>query len=209
MNRYDTTSRLELAESQLEQLKKRMAVLETTHARCDERIRELHEQNSDLVQLTVASQLLAAAVQREGVLCTMEEIVINMIGSEELAIFDIDSDGQSLRVARIRGIDPASPRLARALGPLRYVQKSGRTLIARNRVHAGDGDGGLTAGIPLKVEGNVTGAIAIFRLLDQKSGLAPVDHELFEILSRQAAMALHSTAFQSVCPTVRPPRPSA
>jgi hypothetical protein len=207
MTHPESRAQLELVQSQLDALKQRMAALETAHARCDARIRELHEQNSNLVQLTVASQLLAGSLEREAVLSTMEEIVVNMIGSEELAIFDIDRDGQSLRVVRIRGIEPASPRLARALGPLRYVLTSGQTLIARNRLpRPGDADGGLTAAIPLKLDGNVTGVVAIFRLLDQKTGLDPVDHELFEILSRQAAMALHSTAFQSLRPTVRPPR---
>ncbi len=70
-------------------------------------------------------------------------------------------------------------------------------------------DGGLTAAVPLKIDRQVTGVIAIFRLLEQKPGLDPTDHELFDVLSHQAAMALYSTAFRSLRPTVRPPRQSA
>ena len=44
------------------------------------------------------------------------------------------------------------------------------------------------------------------RLIEHKKALTSVDHELFEILSRQAAMALHSAASRSQRPTVRPPR---
>ena len=51
----------------------------------------------------------------------------------------------------------------------------------------------LTACVPLIVEGVVTGAIAIFRLLDHKPKLEPIDHELFALLGTHAAMALHYT----------------
>jgi hypothetical protein len=194
-------------QQQLDALKKRMADLEEAHAVCDARIRELSDQNTNLVQLTVASQLLAGSMEREDVLSAIEEVVVNMIGSEELAIFDLDCDGESLRVARLRGMEPSSQRLSLASGALRHVMKSGQTLITKARRRGAEGlDGGLTAAVPLKIERQVTGVVAIFRLLEQKPGLDPTDHELFDVLSRQAAMALYSTAFRSLRPTVRPPR---
>ena len=52
----------------------------------------------------------------------------------------------------------------------------------------------LTACIPLRVDGRVIGAIAIFRLLRHKRGLEDVDRELFALLSTQAAAALHFAA---------------
>jgi hypothetical protein len=210
MHRETETPRgIEAVQSQLDALKKRTAALETAHAKCEARIRDLHDQNTSLVQLTVASQLLANSIEREDVLCAIEEVVVNMIGSEELAIFDLEGEEQLLKIARVRGMEPTSPRLLRAFGPIRCAIRSGQTLITREaRAGAGDADGGLTAAIPLKVERNVTGLVAIFRLLEQKAGLDPTDHELFEVLSRQAAMALYSTAFRSLRPTARPPRKS-
>jgi hypothetical protein len=184
-----------------------MAALEAAHAECDARIQELHNQNTSLVQLTVASKLLAASVEREDVLSAIEEVVVNMIGSEELAIFNLDGDGESLRVARLRGLDLNSPCLGRALGQLRFVMRTGQTIISRaHHTPNNDRDGGLTAAIPLVVENHVTGVVAIFSLLQQKVELDPTDHELFDVLSRQAAMALYSTAFRSLRPTVRPRR---
>jgi GAF domain-containing protein len=51
---------------------------------------------------------------------------------------------------------------------------------------------GLTACIPLVLDGHVIGAIAVFRLLDQKeSKLAPLDFELFDLLATHAASALY------------------
>jgi hypothetical protein len=191
---------------QIDTLRRRVAALEAAHAECDSRIKELSDQNTSLVQLTVASQLLAASLERDGVLSAIEEVVVNMIGSEEFAIFDLDRDGESLNLARLRGIDAGSPRLRLATGALRYAAQSGKTLVAKGRrATAESPDGGLTAAVPLKIDTQVTGVVAIFRLLEQKSGLDPTDHELFEVLSRQAAMALYSTAFRSLRPTVRPP----
>ncbi len=203
-----TTQDVGALQGQVDALKRRMAMLEAAHAECDARIRELSDQNTSLVQLTVASQLLAGSLEREDVLSAIEEVVVNMVGSEEFAIFDLDSDGESLRVARVRGIDASSPRLRSAAGALRHAMTSGRTLVARGRAVADAADGGLTAAVPLKIEGQATGVVAIFRLLEQKAGLDPTDHELFEVLSRQAAMALYSTAFRSLRPTVRPPMSS-
>jgi len=55
----------------------------------------------------------------------------------------------------------------------------------------------LTAVIPLKVEGKVTGVIAIFRLLPQKQALATVDRELFGLLGSHAAMALYCSGLHA------------
>jgi hypothetical protein len=51
------------------------------------------------------------------------------------------------------------------------VVGSGQTLIVcERRAREDNGDGGLTVAIPLKVERNVMGIVAIFRLLAQKPG---------------------------------------
>jgi hypothetical protein len=201
--------RLQAVKTELEMVKERMAALEAAHADCVARIRDLHERNTDLVRLTVAGQRLACSVQRDEILTAIEEIVVDLIGSEELAVFELaeaDSDLDSLRLVHLRGIAASNPRLARAAGPIRYALGVGQTLVARSRRRgAEDVDGGLTAAIPLKLDGRVTGAIAIFGLVEHKADLVPVDHELFEVLSRQAAMALHAAASRSQRPTVRPP----
>jgi hypothetical protein len=47
----------------------------------------------------------------------------------------------------------------------------------------------LTACLPLKLDDKVVGVIAIFSLLQQKTGLEPVDHELLDLLESHAASA--------------------
>jgi len=51
----------------------------------------------------------------------------------------------------------------------------------------------LTACIPLKLDDRVIAVIAIFSLLQQKTGLEPLDFELFDLLASHGATALHCT----------------
>jgi hypothetical protein len=180
-----------------------MAELVAEHATCDARIHELRLQNANLQALTTASRILAASPQRDNVLSAIADIVVGMIGGRELAIFEIDHIRQSLALVRAHGIDATSPHLIDAMPMLEHVSATGETIVVQ------DGESrrfrGLTAAVPLKLEGCVTGVIAIFRLVDRKSELEPVDHSLLEILTNQAAISLHAVAYKSLRPTVRPP----
>jgi hypothetical protein len=175
----------------------KLAAVEAAHARCDEQIRELSLRNSNLVQLTVASQLLCAGSDREDVLNAIEEIIINMIGSEEIAILEHLPGEGKVRLTRTRGIDGRSPRFARAVEPIREAISTGHVVLPRGRE--------ITAVIPLRLETTLFGVVAVFRLLEQKPALDELDHELMELLGRQGAVAIFSTAFRSTQPTVRPP----
>ena len=120
----------------------------------------------------------------------------NLIGSEELAIFEREPGSAELSLVASFGVDEA---------PLRHIAV-GRGLIGRAAatgevyVH-GEGDAGVavpaeaqvTACIPLSLDGQVTAVIAIFRLLSHKPALAAADRELFDLLASQAAVALYCT----------------
>jgi K+-sensing histidine kinase KdpD len=192
--------------SRLETVERRMTELEAEHAECSARIQELRDQNANLQALTAASRILAASPERNNVLAAIADIVVGMIGGRELAIFEIDHIRQSLTLVRAHGLDATSPQLIEAMPILDTVMNSGEALIM------GEGDsgiyGGLTAAVPLKLEGCVTGVIAIFRLTERKAELEAVDHSLLEILASQAAISLHSVAYKALRPTVRPPPPT-
>ena len=51
--------------------------------------------------------------------------------------------------------------------------------------------------IPLQLNQRVVGLIALFKLLPQKTGIEPVDQELFEVLSTHAARALHHAGLRA------------
>jgi len=72
----------------------------------------------------------------------------------------------------------------------RYLRKKG----AASEREALPAEVDLTACIPLVLGARVTGAIALFRLLPQKSeGFQDLDYELMELLATQAATALYAS----------------
>jgi hypothetical protein len=201
-----TVTSVDRLQAQIELLQRRLDAAERERNACDAKMRELQEQNTNLIQLAVANQLLATGGDRDDVLAAIEEIVVNMIGSEEIAIFEVREDGRTLTLTRTRGVDRGSERISRAYERIHRAVATGQ-IIVRSALEGAGVDGGMTAAIPLKLDSSVIAVIAIFRLLDQKPALEQVDHELMELLSRQAAAALYCTNFRTTRPTIKPPRP--
>ena len=201
-------SELGRIESERQKLAERVEQIEVESQDLLGQFQEIERQNSDLASLYVASYRLHETVKRNEVIAVIEEIVINMIGSEELAIFEVDDESGKLKLVESLGIDPDvlervtlnESRIEQAAGVLQEVVETGQRYV----VSSGDGkaletESGLTVCIPLVLDNHVTGAIAVFRLLDQKkSKLAPLDFELFDLLATHAAAALYCSERASV-----------
>jgi hypothetical protein len=158
------------------------------------RYAEVEQQNSNLANLYVASYRLHGTLDRKEVLAAIQEIIANLIGSEEAGIFELDRTRQALSFVAGFGVEASRcPEVPLGSGLI------GRAALTGEIYVAGQGDGAeaaayeddLTACIPLSLDGQVTGAIAIFRLLPQKSGVEEIDRELFELLATHAATALY------------------
>lgn len=183
-----------------EVLEQKIQEIETRNREYAERYVEIEKQNADLANLYVASYRLHATLDRLEVISVIEEIIINLIGSEELAIFERDPEDSLWSVAGGFGI--AEDRLERLAAEI----SAGNGLIAKV---AADGDrylaaddapepasaleAGLSACIPLTLDGDVQGVVAIFELLGHKVGFERVDLELLDLLATHAAMALYSS----------------
>lgn len=153
---------------------------------------QLEKRNSNLVNLYVASYGLHGTLDRTAVLQSIKEIVINLVGSEELAVLELDDDG--FLMADSFGVgDEECAGLSGAAGLVGRVVATGEPWVdgRSDDSERTPAEEHLTACIPLKVEDKVFGAIAIFRLLPQKSnGLVDVDYELLDLLAAQAGTAL-------------------
>ncbi|MCU1229295.1 MAG: hypothetical protein JWO97_2179 [Acidobacteria bacterium] len=150
---------------------------------------QIEHHSSNLSNLYVASYQLHSSVDRRTILETIQEIVVNLIGSEEVAILEADSETGDFRMVASFGVDAA--RLNRAnSGHAQIVKRIAAGELFIDDV-AGYEEDALTALVPLKIEERVIGAIVVFRLLEHKQGLQPVDHELFELLAVHASTALH------------------
>lgn len=157
---------------------------------------ELEQQNFNLMSLYVASYRLHGTLDHQEVIATIQEILSNLVGAEELALFALDEGATALRLHLVQGIDSRRFETIRVgQGIIGGVVASGISFFARQdgaNALAGD-EANLNACVPLRVADRITGAIAVFRLLPQKPCLKSVDHELLNLLATHAAMALHCT----------------
>ena len=182
------TAELDHARYEKDKLVEQFDNIQSERARYYEHYLSLEQQHASLANLYVASYRLHGTLDRGELIGVIQEIVINLIGSEELAIFECDSAG-ALSVAASVGIDAESCERAASRSPqLRDAAQTGEIWIAEQ---AAEAPGQLTACVPLCADDRVAGVIAIFRLLPQKTGLEPLDRELFELLGSHAGTALY------------------
>ena len=171
-------------------LKERVASFEEESRRSTARYMEIEQQNANLANLYVASYQLNGTLDRQQVVQSIQEIVINLIGCEEFGVWEIDEASHALRLVGSFGIDASSwSGLPLGRGLIGTVASTGQRYIA-DGLEGGDT---MTACIPLKLDERVVGVIGIFHLLPQKPGLEPVDFELFDLLASHAATALYCT----------------
>ena len=178
------------------ELEARLKIMEDENHRFAREYSDVEQQNANLANLYVASYQLHGTLDREQVLGTIQEIVSNLVGSEEIGLFEVDGASGGLELVRSCGIDAgAFQRVAPGQGVIGRVAREGRTHLTERDGLAGARaeEAQLTACVPLKLGGKVTAVLALFRLLPQKPALEPLDQELFELLASQAAMALYCT----------------
>jgi hypothetical protein len=176
-------------------LKERLAAIESESRTYSARYVEVEQQNTHLANLYVATYQLHGTLNRAAVLEAIKEIVINLIGSEELAVWELDDATGSLHLVDSFGIDPVLwDRVGTGTSVVGRTVTTGERFVGdTSNVPSSPGERALSAAIPLKLDERVIGVIGIFGLLQQKNGFEPVDHELFDLLSSHAASALFCT----------------
>jgi hypothetical protein len=179
------------------------AQFEATRAesqRFSARYAEIEQQNSNLANLYVASYRLHGTLERREVIDALQEIIANLVGSEEAGLFEVDPESGRLDLVASFGLPPEWPRsIERGHGLIGRTAQSGEIYVAdpANPQPGADADRNLTACVPLSLAGKVIGAIAVFRLLPQKSGIEDVDRELFDLLATHAATALYCSGLHA------------
>jgi hypothetical protein len=154
----------------------------------EEQVAEVERQNANLASLYAAGHGLHASLEREAVVGAIQEIVVNLVGSEEFAIVAADERLTpyalfGITLARLEGLSPRSGIIGRAAS-------EGRPLVLPWAV-ASDATG-VRVCVPLVAAGRTRAFVLIFGFLPQKSELLPLDHELFALVGTQAATALYA-----------------
>jgi nitrate/nitrite-specific signal transduction histidine kinase len=208
--RLDLEKQLIVARSELatqannrSQLQEKVAEIETENRRFTEQYAEIEKQNADLANLYVASYRLHSTLDRQEVISVIEEIIINLIGSEELAILAQKPESAWSTVGAFGIEDERLEQIVAEIeagrGAIWKAIAAGERFVAsgENQGDLAAPEAGLTVCVPLILDGKVTGAIAVFRLLGQKSGLEEIDLQLFDLLASHAATALYSSHVQA------------
>lgn len=187
---------LEHRDEEQRRLRERLGEIEVENRRVCEEFVAVQEQNAELVSLYAAIERLHGAASRAELLAAIQEIVVNVVGSEELAVFELSPDGRRLVPAIALGVEAGElEEIAVGTGSVGRAAAEGRPYVAGDgRAPQQADDPRLTACVPFKIGGRVTGALAIYRLLGHKPALTDFDREIFSLLEKHAALALHFRA---------------
>lgn len=187
----DPASENLILKRQLEEIKSQFDALNRENEDFRQRYQEVERQNENLLNLYVSGYQLHSTLDDQAVLTIITEILLNLMGAEVFAIWMLRPDTGRMEMVTLvdesRHLGEAVPMLAPGIWE---AIRSGRSWSGKT-----DGDGAENKGepltcIPLKVEERPVGALAIFKLLVQKSGFSSLDEELLGLMASQAATAL-------------------
>ncbi len=167
----------------------RLAALEDENQQFANRYLEIEEENNSLANLYVASFQLHSTLDLSEVFRIVIEIVINLIGAEVFAVYVLDEKSGALEPVAAEGAELEDvPAVRLGQGLVGSSVEDGETAFAESQ---GQDDWSRPlVSIPLRVDDRAIGAIAIFKLLSQKTKFTPLDHELFTLLAGHAATAI-------------------
>ncbi len=125
----------------------------------------------------------------------IKEVLAQLVGAERYCIYLIDRDRAELVPVAFEGVrgEELGPAPA-SHGPAGTVFQTGEASVVED---ADPSQGTLerpAAVVPLSVDDQVVGVIAIFSTLSQKTRFDTIDFELFKLLGQHAASALVSAS---------------
>jgi hypothetical protein len=187
----ELVARIDALEVEREQLLSRFSGVERQNRDFSDRYHDIERENNNLANLYVASFQLHSTLDLREVTQIILEILLNFVGAKTFAIQLVDEDQARLRTLASEGIERAKvPEGAASDGRIGQVITSGQSFIDGERLRMrADVERPLII-VPLKIRDRVVGVVIIWDLLSQKTALADVDYELFNLLAAHAASAL-------------------
>ena len=150
---------------------------------------QLEEHSANLANLYAATYQLHATLEPDAVVNCIVEISVNLIGAAEFALYLLeDARGDFALRVREGELAPEITHLPEPVYPLEQAAvREKRTLFAVEKQE------GPICCVPLLHEEKLVGLLSIYALLSHKAAFTPLDRELLELLSGQAAVALVSS----------------
>jgi nitrate/nitrite-specific signal transduction histidine kinase len=194
----ELVARIESLESERQQILDKYAGVERASADFSSRYQDIERENNNLANLYVASYQLHSTLDLREVTQIILEILLNFVGAKTFAIQLVDEERGRMRTLAAEGMDRAKvpePAIdgapaASMVGSIAQVIASGEPLYDETRLRARLILDQPAIVVPIKMRDRVVGAIVVWDLLVQKTALADVDYELFNLLGAHAAAAL-------------------
>jgi nitrate/nitrite-specific signal transduction histidine kinase len=153
--------------------------------------REAEEENHELASLYIAARQMHGSHEPRSVLGAVTEILLNFIGAKTFVVYLRDETEGVLRAVAAHGLPLEDlPPLGPDSVPGR-VARSGKPLLVDELVPA-DPEGPPCVAIPLCLDDEGVGAIAVWAFLAHKTKLHDVDRALLDLISTHAARALEA-----------------
>src|SRR5687767_5547392 len=187
--------RLDRCQAEVVRLRRRAEAAEAANHRMAAEHAELAEGLSVLTRLWVAASALHEAADENAALRALEEVMINLAGTEEFGVFEMEAG--VLVPVHAFGVADGRLRPHAPAGVVARVVESGDTWRAESPhpdLH-GEADAPCepVACIPLRMGERVAGVVVVWGFLPQKLAFEPFDVELYALLANRAAPALRAS----------------
>jgi nitrate/nitrite-specific signal transduction histidine kinase len=171
---------------ELEQIKESFEKLNKENQEFQERYLEIEKQNENLLNLYVSGYQLHTTLSEESVQTVIQEILLNLLGAEVFSIWVVNQQtgklDQTIWVDENGAFGSEGPDLP---GELVAKMAQGESVFEEP-----GSPGRPLVCIPLQLDGQTMGVLAIYKLLQQKEGITNLDQELLGLLTSQSAAAL-------------------
>lgn len=172
----------------IERLERRFMEMEAENRDFARQYVDIEAQNERLANLYVASFQLHSTLDLNEVVGIITEILLNLVGAEEFAIFTYHQDEQTLEWI---GGELETRTIKKKMLPGSTIESQVALTKSTYRSDGEDDEKPLIA-IPLKIKEEMVGVISIYKLLNHKPGFNTLDYELLNMLAGHAATALLS-----------------
>ena len=155
------------------------------------RHREIEEEFDRLTNLYVASYQLHSSVQMEEVVRISFEILINLVGVQQLVLYI--TDREELIPVQCEGMERADlSEIPLGHGLIGQVAQSPELFVSEKEDRSNQSEPLVC--IPLQVAKRLIGMFVIFSFLPQKEAISQLDLELFHLLQTHAGKAIFVSA---------------
>lgn len=179
------------ATNDLVTLERRLAQLEAEQIQLTERALGAEQRLARAAQLYASVSQLHQASDTDDVVTVVKEVVANLVGCEEMGVYDVWPlgpvctyvDGIGLDADRFGTLPPTSAIIRSVIASRRTVipeTPTAETILGRP----------VSAIVPLTDGDAVCGLVILFQLLRQKPALESADRDLLEALGTHAGRAL-------------------